>query len=98
MAGNFQGIQFSWKAHLQRFYDLILADGRSRVAPPTISIRLRLLLHACRGSNLVRTSRKNCEKPASDQLIVLVLSEDRKMARESHMIEARDICVEEAQQ
>ena len=58
MAGNFRGIQFSRKAHLQRFRDLIFADGRSRVAPPTISARLHLLLHARRGSNLVGTSRK----------------------------------------
>ena len=34
MAGNFRGIQFSRKAHLQRFRNLIFADGRSRVAPP----------------------------------------------------------------
>ena len=49
MAGNFRGIQFSRKAHLQRFCDLIFADGRSRVAPPTISVRLHrlLLLAAC---------------------------------------------------
>ena len=55
MARNFQGIQFSRKAHLQRFRNLIFMDGRSRVAPPTISVRLRLLLHTCRSSNLVRT-------------------------------------------
>ena len=35
MAGNFLGIQFSWKAHLQRFHDLIFTDGCSRVALPT---------------------------------------------------------------
>ena len=66
-----------------------------RVALPTIFVRLRLLLHARRGSDLVRTGRKSCEKPASDRSIVLVLSGDRQMARESHMIEAY---VEEAQQ
>ena len=37
------------------FRDLIFADGRSRVVPPTISVGLRLLLHVRRGSNLVRT-------------------------------------------
>ena len=58
MAGNFRGIQFSRKAHLQRFRDLIFADGRSRVAPPTISVWLHLLLHARHGSNLVGTGRK----------------------------------------
>ena len=98
MDSNIRGIQFSRKAHLQRFRDLIFADGRSRVAPPTISVRLCLLLHACRGSNLVRLGQKNCEKPASDRLIVLVLSGNREMARELHMIEAKDICVEAQQQ
>ena len=59
MAGNFRGMQFSRKAHLQRFRDLIFADGRSRVAPPTISVRLHLLPHARRGSNLIGIGRKN---------------------------------------
>ena len=36
IAGNFRGIQFSRKGHLQRFRDLIFTDGRSRTAPPTI--------------------------------------------------------------
>ena len=76
MAGNFRGIQFSRKAHLQRFRDLIFADGRSRVAPPTISVRLHLLLNARRGSNL------QPKKTARDRSIVLVLSRDREMARE----------------
>ena len=31
MAGNFRGIQFSRKAHLPRFRDLIFADGRFRL-------------------------------------------------------------------
>ena len=88
MAGNFRGIQFSRKAHLQRFRDLIFADGRSRVAPPTISIRLHLLLHVRRGSNLVGQKKKT----ASDRSIVIVLSRDREMAQKSHnMIVARDI-------
>ena len=38
MATNFQGIQFSWKAHLQRFCDLSFADGHSRVTPLTIPL------------------------------------------------------------
>ena len=31
IAGNFRGIQFSRKGHLQRFCDLIFMDGRSRI-------------------------------------------------------------------
>ena len=44
MAGNFQGIQFSQEAHLQRFRDLIFTDERSEIAPTTTSVRLCLLL------------------------------------------------------
>ena len=58
MARNFWGIQFLRKAHLQRFRDLIFADGHSRVAPPTISVRLHLLLQAHRGSNLIGIGEK----------------------------------------
>ena len=36
IAGNFRGIQFSQKGHLQRFHDLIFMDGCSRTAAPTI--------------------------------------------------------------
>ena len=53
------------------FRDLVFADGRSRVAPPTISVRLHLLLHARRGSNFVGTGQKKQQAP--DQSIVLVL-------------------------
>ena len=57
IAGNFRGIQFSWKGNLQRFRDLIFADGPSRTAPPTIPLGawLRLLPHAQRTA--VRTGR-----------------------------------------
>ena len=80
MAGNFRGIQFSWKAHLQRFRDLIFADGRSMVTPPTISVRLHLLLHAHRSSNLVGTGRK--KQQAIDRSYLYFNSRDREMARE----------------
>ena len=36
IAGNFRGVQFSWKGKLQAFRGLIFANGRSRTAPPTI--------------------------------------------------------------
>ena len=52
----------SQKVHLQRFRDLIFADGRSRIAPPTISVRLHLLLHARHGSNLVGTGRQAIDR------------------------------------
>ena len=85
------------EAHLERFCNLIFMNGRSRVAPSTISVKLCLLLHICCCSNLIR--RKSYEKPASNRSIVLKveLSRHREMARESHVIEARGICVEEAQ-
>ena len=90
------------KAHHQRVCDLIFADGRSRVAPPTISVRLRLAPLTARAPRLmIRTGRKSCEKPASDRPIVLVLSRDQEMAQESHMIKAMvrgAICVEAQQQ
>ena len=94
-AGNFQGIQFSRKVHIQRFCDLIFADGRSRVAPPTLSIsRLGSASYSTRTAAQI-----SLEKVVKNQqAIVFVLSGNREMARESHMIEARDICVEEAQQ
>ena len=49
MAGKFWGIQFSQKGHLQRFHDLIFANGRSRTAPPTIQ-------HACMPTIMVTPS------------------------------------------
>ena len=54
IAGNFRGIQFSRKANLQSLRDLIFAEECSRVAPPPMSVRLRLLLHTRHGSNLCR--------------------------------------------
>jgi len=47
IAGNFRGVQFSWKGNLQRFCGLIFADGCSRTAPPTIPGWLCLLPHMC---------------------------------------------------
>ena len=93
MARNFWGIQFSWNANLQRFCDLIFADGHSRVAPLTISVRLRLLLHARHGSNLIRTGRKSCEKPASDRSIILVyLAEIEKWYKSRIWLRLETLC------
>ena len=81
MAGNFRGIQFLQKAHIQRFRNLIFMDERSRVAPPTLSVRLRLLLHVCHGSNI---GRKSCETPASN-LSYLYLAEIEKWERVAYV-------------
>ena len=62
-------IQFLQKAHLQRFRDLIFADGRSRVAPPTISVRLRLLLHA-RTHPRAEISLESAEKIVKNQQVI----------------------------
>ena len=68
MAGNFRGIQFSRKAHPQRFCDRIFADGRSRVAPPIISY---LLLHVRRSSGTAYQQKK---QQAIDRSIIYMYS------------------------
>ena len=71
MAGNFRGIQFSRKAHLQRFRDLIFADGHSRVAPPLTA----------RAPQLRNRPKKN-SKRSIDLILILSRAGDREMARE----------------
>ena len=58
MAGNFRGIQFSRKVHLQRFRDLIFADGH-------IPGLLHDLPHTARAA-----AQEPAEKLASDRSIL----------------------------
>ena len=74
-------IQFLRKARLQRFHDLIFADGCSRVAPP-------LAVRASQLKSCNKTGRKSYQ--AIDRLYILVLSRDREMVLMIKALETDD--------
>ena len=87
MARIFRGIQFLQKAHLQRFRDLIFADGRFRVAPPTIPLGSASYCTCAAAQISLELVEKSYEKSASDRSYLYFNSGGREMARELHMIQ-----------
>ena len=95
MARIFRGIQFLQKAHLQRFRDLIFADGRFRVAPPTIPLGSASYCTCAAAQISLELVEKSYEKSAIDRICTLI-AEVEKWHESCIWFKARDICVEEA--
>ena len=75
MAGNFQGIQFSRKAHLQR---LSFADGHSRVTPLTIPLGSASYCTRAAAQILLESAEKVVKNKQAINQLYLYLAEIEK--------------------